>query len=214
MRVRERMGQHAGARSSHGPSPLRRATGCDVSPSALQTLRRRADEMGICPGRLVCRDLDLEAPASEPGLGQASFQAVLLVFTLSALSPDGQARALRLAASTLAPGGRVLVRDYGIFDMVHLRFLERTGRGADGGCRGSLGRGPSPDPPTSFMRDEGTRAAFFSLQDLEQLAAAAGLQAEQARYACVLASRRSGAPPLRRVFVHLVLRRADGRAEA
>lgn len=175
--------------------------GCDISASALALARRGAQATGIDPARLDTRELDLERNSPLTALSSL-FDAVLLVYTLSALSEHGAACALRAAHAALGPGGRCLVRDYGLYDMAHLRFL------AGGGASPSSSTG-TPTPARAFRRGDGTLARFLALQELVAASAAAGLECEEARYACV-AVRRSGAPDLRRVFVHAVFRKAAG----
>lgn len=47
---------------------------------------------------------------------------VSLIFVLSAVHPDKFLKALRLTASVLCPGGVLVFRDYGLYDMAQLRF--------------------------------------------------------------------------------------------
>lgn len=50
--------------------------------------------------------------------------------------------------AVLKPGGKIVIRDYGLYDMTQLRFLRKQGR--------KLGE-------NFYMRADGTRSYFFSL---------------------------------------------------
>ncbi|KAL6781833.1 hypothetical protein ACKKBF_B09610 [Auxenochlorella protothecoides x Auxenochlorella symbiontica] len=190
-------------------NPSARVLGCDISASALALARSGAQAAGVDASRLATLAVDLEGAGPLAGV-PPRHDTVLLVFTLSALTQRGEANALRAARAALAPGGRCLVRDYGLYDMVHLRFLAGgAARGPPMPVAGTTHGSPPPDPPPTraFRRGDGTLARFLALQELVAAAAAAGLECEEAKYACV-AVRRRGAPDLRRVFLHAVLRRA------
>lgn len=62
-----------------------------------------------------------DSPAGSPFAGLDA-DAALLVFTLSALLPHEMPAMLRHATAALRPGGRLLLRDYGRWDMAQLRF--------------------------------------------------------------------------------------------
>lgn len=173
------------------PHHLCSAVGLDVSRSALGLLHAAA-AAAEASDRISTAVHDLESPqgAQLPALAAPSastFDAVLLIFTLSALSNQGVSNALRAARDALRPGGRLLVRDYATCDMAHLRFMRAAGKGGD-----------------AFHRGDGTLARFFSLQQLLSAAARLGFRAAEARYACTRL-RRFGKPDEKRVFVHLVL---------
>lgn len=105
-----------------------RATVSDVSATAVSNLKSQAESMGLSDERLHAyvsdaTDVDNFARLSAPHI-QAFGQAdvALLVFTLSAIPPSSMAAALQSAWAHLRPGGCLLLRDYGKFDMTALRF--------------------------------------------------------------------------------------------
>lgn len=100
----------------------------DVSATAVSNLQSQAESMGILSDRLQAFVSDATDPVNyarasapfETKFGLADI--VLLIFTLSAVSPDAMGQALQTAWTQLRPGGMLLIRDYGRFDMTALRF--------------------------------------------------------------------------------------------
>lgn len=132
----------APAPAQPAPSLPSRVTGCDISPTAVRLFLEAAQRYGIPPERVSAFAFDAAAgptagssspsgaplpapaadsPASSPFAGLDA-NAALLVFTLSALPPHEMLAMLRHAAAALRPGGRLLLRDYGRWDMAQLRF--------------------------------------------------------------------------------------------
>ncbi|CAI5468194.1 unnamed protein product [Closterium sp. Yama58-4] len=110
------------------------------------------------------------------------FRAALCIFTLSALHPDHMLHALRQIRSVLAPGGLLLFRDYGVFDMV--MFRDRL-----------------------YERGDGTLAYFFSVEEVRVLMGAAGFECEEVEYCCVRNENRRKGREMKRVWVHGVFRK-------
>ncbi|KAF8902380.1 S-adenosyl-L-methionine-dependent methyltransferase [Gymnopilus junonius] len=77
---------------------------------------------------------------------------VILVFVLSALHPDEWGRAINNIHQMLKPGGVVLLRDYGRYDLTQLRF--KGGRMLD---------------ENFYIRGDKTRVYFFELDELSLL---------------------------------------------
>ena len=94
--------------------------GCDVSATAVQCFRTIAAEQGIAAERVSAFVHDISQPAA--ALADASADAVLLVFTLAAMHPDDMISVLQSAARILKPGGKLFVRDHGLYDLTQLRF--------------------------------------------------------------------------------------------
>ncbi|PPR02275.1 hypothetical protein CVT26_011694 [Gymnopilus dilepis] len=81
-----------------------------------------------------------------PGVTPGTVDIVILVFVLSALHPDEWGRAINNIHQMLKPGGRVLLRDYGRYDLTQLRF--KGGRLLD---------------ENFYIRGDKTRVYFFEL---------------------------------------------------
>ncbi len=69
------------------------------------------------------------AAAGDVLLANVHADVALLVFTLSALLPHDMHAMLVRCYNALRPGGRLLVRDYGLYDMPMLRFTADAQRG-------------------------------------------------------------------------------------
>jgi SAM-dependent methyltransferase len=81
----------------------------------------------------------------------------LLFFVQSAIDPIHYERIQELAWKMLKPGGAVLFRDYGKYDMAQMRFEKSAGR---------QGNRISDD---FYVRGDGTRAKFFTEDELKTI---------------------------------------------
>ncbi|VDM40025.1 unnamed protein product, partial [Toxocara canis] len=88
-----------------------------------------------------------------------------LIFVLSAIHPEKHAIAIRNLTKVVKKGGTVIVRDYGVNDHAMIRF----GRGAKLSDR-------------FYARQDGTRAFYFQLEELEQLFLAEGYSVKRSEY--------------------------------
>lgn len=134
--------------------------------------------------------LDAASALQSHPLYQRGFDAVLMLFMLSAMAPEVHAGIIRSAAACLRPGGHLLFRDYGMWDEAQLRF----------------GKGHKLDD-NLFVRQDGTLAYYFTTTELCALAASAGLEVADCRYLYRRYTNRAEGNTLRRVFVHAVFRK-------
>ncbi|XP_058744194.1 uncharacterized protein LOC131616770 [Vicia villosa] len=110
---------------------------------------------------------------------------VTLIFTLSAVPLERMPRSIKECFSVLKPGGMVLFRDYGLYDMTMLRF--------------------EPDKRVGFreyMRSDGTRSYFFCLNTVRNLFLGAGFIELELDYCCVKSVNRKKGKSMQRVWVH------------
>ncbi|KAI5398215.1 hypothetical protein KIW84_063850 [Lathyrus oleraceus] len=131
--------------------------------------------------------LNVKEPCSSEGLdccvGGVDF--VTLIFTLSAVPLERMPRSIKECFSVLKPGGMVLFRDYGLYDMTMLRF--------------------EPDKRVGFreyIRSDGTRSYFFCLNTVRNLFLGAGFIELELDYCCVNSVNRKKGKSMQRVWVH------------
>lgn len=99
--------------------PEARLHGFDVSPAMLETAAAALARAGLA-GRVRIGQADATRAAAGPLFGLAGFDRVFVSYVLS-MVPDWQA-ALERAAEALAPGGRLLVVDFGQQDGLPAAF--------------------------------------------------------------------------------------------
>ncbi|KAF5180962.1 Methyltransferase-like protein [Thalictrum thalictroides] len=110
---------------------------------------------------------------------------VTLIFTLSAVESQSMPAAIMECISSLKPGGLLLFRDYGLYDMTMLRFEPNKRMGF-----------------REYMRSDGTRSYFFSLDTVRELFLGAGFIELELEYCCVKSVNRRKGKTMHRVWVH------------
>ncbi|XP_050221787.1 uncharacterized protein LOC126671982 [Mercurialis annua] len=110
---------------------------------------------------------------------------VTLIFTLSAVPLKRMPTAISDCLSVLKPGGLLLFRDYGLYDMTMLRFEPHKRVGF-----------------REYMRGDGTRSYFFSLETVRDLFVGAGFVELELEYCCVNSVNRRKGKSMQRVWVH------------
>ncbi|XP_060184648.1 uncharacterized protein LOC132614249 [Lycium barbarum] len=110
---------------------------------------------------------------------------VTLIFTLSAVPLHRMSRAITECFSVLKPGGLLLVRDYGLYDMTMLRFEPEQRVGY-----------------REYMRSDGTRSYFFCLDNVRDLFCGTGFSELELEYCCVQSVNRRNGKNMRRVWIH------------
>jgi len=136
--------------------PSMTAKGFDCSSTAVNLLTERllaegfADRCQVRAGDMTDRSETYEEYYN-------TADVILLLFVQSAISPDHYEYIQRLAAKILKPGGKLLFRDYGKYDMAQLRFEKAAKRQANR---------ISED---FYVRGDGTRAKFFTESELREI---------------------------------------------
>lgn len=127
---------------------------CDFSPRAVNMVKEHKSydntRMKVFQSDLTQDELSTIIPAN-------TIDIVLLFFVLSSITPDKMITVLTNIAKVLRQGGMVLLRDYGIYDHAMLRF--------------------APGHKISeyfYVRQDGTRAYYFSEEKLSELFTMAG----------------------------------------
>jgi len=128
---------------------------CDFSSTAIQIVKEHAD---YDPTRCQAFVYDITDPDMTLPFDLASLDIIIMIFVLSAVCPEKMQAAVDRLASMLRPGGMLLFRDYGRYDMAQLRF--KPGR-----CLGE----------NFYARGDGTRCYFFTQEELRTMFTSAGL---------------------------------------
>ncbi|KMZ70350.1 Methyltransferase [Zostera marina] len=115
----------------------------------------------------------------------SGFDFVSMIFTLSAVSFQKMPFVIKECFSILKPGGLLLFRDYGLYDMSMLRFPsnQRTGF-------------------REYMRSDGTLSYFFSLDVTRDLFLNVGFLEMELEYCCIRSLNRNSRKNMRRVWIH------------
>ncbi|KAM9046456.1 tRNA N(3)-cytidine methyltransferase METTL2A isoform 2-T2 [Megaptera novaeangliae] len=115
---------------------------CDFSSTAVELVQTNS---AYDPSRCFAFVHDLcDEDKSYPVPGD-SLDVIILIFVLSAIIPDKMQKAINRLSRLLKPGGMMLLRDYGRYDMAQLRFKK-------GQCLSE----------NFYVRGDGTRVYFFT----------------------------------------------------
>lgn len=128
---------------------------CDISDEAIRILTSNPVYKRHHPSRIKAFVADITTERSETianSLDGQLMDYVSLIFVLSALDPDQMRQAVSNLSCLLKPGGLVLFRDYAIYDEAMMRFSES-----------------SKIDDQFYVRQDGTRAYFFSKEQLGDL---------------------------------------------
>ncbi|XP_038610197.1 tRNA N(3)-methylcytidine methyltransferase METTL2A [Tachyglossus aculeatus] len=132
---------------------------CDFSTTAVDLVQANSE---YDPSRCFAFVHDLCDEHKSYPMPEGSLDIIILVFVLSAIDPNKMQNAIVRLSCLLKPGGRILLRDYGRYDMAQLRF--KTGR-----CLSE----------NFYVRGDGTRVYFFTQDELHGLFSSAGLEKVQ-----------------------------------
>ncbi|RKP27475.1 S-adenosyl-L-methionine-dependent methyltransferase [Syncephalis pseudoplumigaleata] len=139
--------------------PHHRFFACDFSPRAVEFVRAHPEYDNERCHAFVCdltRDPLVELiPRDEET--RHGVDVVSMIFVLSAIPPEKMADALANVAAVVRPGGVVLFRDYGLYDMAQLRF--KPGHKLE---------------ENLYVRQDGTMAYYFTVEHVQRLFDEAG----------------------------------------
>lgn len=134
--------------------------GCDFAASAVDVVR---SHVLYDPNR--CHVFVCDVSTEDVDLPPSSLDVIMLIFVLSAINPDRIRKTLQRLATLLKPGGLILLRDYGRYDLAQLRFKHQRYL-AD----------------NFYIRGDRTKVYFFSQEEMREHMRAVGLQELQNRF--------------------------------
>ncbi|CAJ0935635.1 unnamed protein product [Ranitomeya imitator] len=132
---------------------------CDFSTAAVEIVKGNPN---YDPSRCFAFVHDLSDESASYPIPDESLDAIVLIFVLSAILPSKMQDAITRLSKLLKPGGCILLRDYGRYDMAQLRFKK-------GRCLSE----------NFYVRGDGTRVYFFTQDELGNLFTTAGLEKVQ-----------------------------------
>lgn len=132
---------------------------CDFSNTAVDIVKSNPN---FDPSRCFAFVYDLSDESSSYPIPEESLDAIVLIFVLSAILPSKMQNAITRLSKLLKPGGCILLRDYGRYDMAQLRFKK-------GRCLSE----------NFYVRGDGTRVYFFTQDELGNFFTTAGLEKVQ-----------------------------------
>ncbi|KAJ7483153.1 S-adenosyl-L-methionine-dependent methyltransferase [Mycena latifolia] len=134
----------------------------DYSKNAVKLVQENPLYTSPPVGSIEAAVWDLTSDSLPEGLAPASADIVVMVFVFSALHPDEWLKAVSNVHRILKPGGLVLFRDYGRYDMAQLRF-----------------KGNRLLDDNFYLRGDKTRVYFFEMDELALLFTGARAQTSQ-----------------------------------
>ncbi|KAH8378663.1 hypothetical protein KR009_000537, partial [Drosophila setifemur] len=143
----------------HSSEPNLKVFGCDFSARAIEILQTQPQfDKQRCEVFVMDATLeDWQVPFEEN-----SQDIIVMIFVLSAIEPKKMQRVLDNCYRYLRPGGLLLFRDYGRYDLAQLRF--KSGKCLE---------------DNFYVRGDGTMVYFFTEDELRGMMTKAGLQEDQ-----------------------------------
>ncbi|CAH1179790.1 unnamed protein product [Phaedon cochleariae] len=129
---------------------------CDLSPRAVEIVKKHPNYSQEQIKVFQC-DITTDHVFEEVEAG--SVDIITLIFVLSAIHPDKFSTTLKHLFNLLKPGGILLFRDYGLYDMAQLRF-----------------KPGNKIAENFYMRQDGTRSYYFSIDEFSNLLEEAGFE--------------------------------------
>ncbi|XP_055843210.1 tRNA N(3)-methylcytidine methyltransferase Mettl2 [Episyrphus balteatus] len=143
----------------YSQEPNLKVYGCDFSAKAIEIFRENPE---FDEKRCQVFVMDATAEEWQVPFAKESLDIIVLIFVLSAINPDKMQIVAENCFKFLKPGGLVLFRDYGRYDLAQLRFKA-------GKCL----------QENFYVRGDGTRVYFFEQQELKDLFCGMGFVEEQ-----------------------------------
>jgi len=134
---------------------------CDFSPRGVQFVK---DHNLYDEKRVRAFQCDITTDTLLTELGENSVDMITCIFVMSAIHPDKHQTVFHNLSKVLRPGGVLLFRDYGLYDMAMIRF-----------------KPGSKIADNFYTRQDGTRSYFFQAEEIARHGEEAGLEPYQAQ---------------------------------
>ncbi|KAL0545499.1 hypothetical protein IC582_015384 [Cucumis melo] len=158
---------------------------CDFSPRAVNLVETHKDFNESRVAAFVC---DLTADDMSNHISPSSIDVVMMIFVLSAVSPEKMSLVLQNVKKVLKPTGHVLFRDYATGDLAQERFDCKDQKISE----------------NFYVRGDGTRAFYFSNEFLTSTFKANGFDARELDVCCKQVENRSRELIMNRRWVQAV----------
>ncbi|TMW59498.1 hypothetical protein Poli38472_004567 [Pythium oligandrum] len=135
-------------------------------------------------------------PLPEVAFADGGVDFALFLFCLSALHPDKMQDAVNKVVAAIRPGGKLFFRDYGRYDQAQLRF--RPGHKLQNNF---------------YVRQDNTRAYYFTVEELQTMFEKAGLVCVENEYIRRQYINRQQSVVRFRVWVHAIFQKPLGGSE-
>lgn len=134
----------------------------DFSPRAIEIVKQNLLYSDQYMAAFAC---DVTTSDIFDTIQAGTIDLITLVFVLSAIHPEKFTTVAKNLNRLLKPGGVVLFRDYGLYDMAQLRF--KAGSKID---------------EKLYVRQDGTRSYFFTVEELKNLFETTGFEVVSNEY--------------------------------
>ncbi|XP_073305690.1 uncharacterized protein [Primulina huaijiensis] len=162
---------------------------CDFSPRAVDLVKRHRDFTEARINAFVC---DLTIDDLYLHISPSSVDIVTMIFVLSAVSPEKMALVVQNIKKVLKPNGHILFRDYATGDLAQERFIGKEQKISE----------------NFYVRGDGTRAFYFSVEFLENLFKESGFNMKEHVLCCKQVENRSRKIVMNRRWVQAVFQAA------
>ncbi|XP_030760171.1 methyltransferase-like protein 6 [Sitophilus oryzae] len=135
---------------------------CDLSPRAIEILKTNPLYNLSETTAFQC---DITTEDVHKHVEKDCIDIVTLIFVLSAIHPDKFTITLKNIFTVLKPGGLVLFRDYGLYDMAQIRF-----------------KPGNKIAENFYMRQDGTRSFYFSTDFVKSIFEIVGFEIMENTY--------------------------------
>jgi len=137
----------------------------DFSATAIELLKNRP---GFNSQRCKAFVMDIAKEDFPDLVPKQGVDFILVIFVLSAISPEHYSGIAERFFKILKPGGYVLIRDYGRGDLAEHRFEKQPEK--------------SKLDTNFYVRQDGTRAYYFTIEEMDKLFTSIGFICQQNQY--------------------------------